>query len=246
MTTAGELPNIEIDHAKVFSRIWLIAAIVATIATPFVVLWKDSAPWLISVPISIGVIIVFTLEFRRQFQTRRIEEPAEKHFSVLPADYRGMGAFEESVVLELKSTKKAAKGQLDMFEEMNPEDFPQTKVRVFKDAKGREVYAINCSRFVELMVSRLMEDVDKAAEHALAMAWKRYRQGTANREELRRFLDKTIRETIKSDFRGNALIIFSKTGEKVIKELVATVEESLAPEASELPEAPPPKGGKRR
>ena len=231
--TIGGVTDLRAEEDKMFARIWIIAAIVATVSTPFVVLWKESLPWLITIPISIGVVIVFASEFRRQLQMREDSETSLVTISALPPDYKGIGAYEESVALEIKPLRRGAKGQLDMFEAMNAEDFPQTKVRVFRNALGKEVYVVNCNRFVELMVSKLVDDVDKAAEHALAMAWKRYRQDTKDREELRKFLDKTVRETIKSDFRGNALIIFSKTGEKVMKELVASAEEAISTETTD-------------
>jgi hypothetical protein len=238
--TVTRLADSTLEKCGTFGRVWLVGAVVATVSTPLVVLWKASAPWLITVPISIGVVIVFILEFRAHRRSGESAESAAGFVAAVSSDYRGMGWYEGSIALEIKTPKKGPKGQLDMFEKMNPEEFPQTKVRVFKDSFGRDVYVINSGRFVELMVSRMLEDVDRAAEHALAVAWKRYGQATSNREELRKFLDKTVRETIKSDFRGNILVIISKTGEKVIKELVGNVEESMTQEVTELPISSPP------
>jgi len=57
-----------------FSQIWLIAILVAIVSTPVVVFCKQSVPWLITVPIWIGVLLVLLAEFKH-WNRLRLKKP---------------------------------------------------------------------------------------------------------------------------------------------------------------------------
>ena len=55
----------------------------------------------------------------------------------------------------------------------------------------------------------------------------RFGKMEGNAKELQAFVaDKSIREVIKADFRGNLLILVAKGGEKVVKDLLKATEQS--------------------
>jgi hypothetical protein len=96
----------------------------------------------------------------------------------------------------------------------------QKKTATIVHLEGKNHYLIDCDRFVALLLERMTEDANKAAEHALTMGIKRYgktRPLEANVEKI--LSDKTVVEVIKSDFRGNMLMVINRTGEKIIREL---------------------------
>ena len=58
---------------------WVISFAIAVVSAPIIVIYKESAPWAISVPIAIGATIIIAYEynaaFRLQFKEPNLQKP---------------------------------------------------------------------------------------------------------------------------------------------------------------------------
>ena len=81
---------------------------------------------------------------------------------------------------------------------------------------------LHVERFIELLVSGAMKEMDRATEHSLAVAFQR----TCGelRPELVPLLDKTFRELVKDDLNGNIITIISRVGAGIVRDLGASLE----------------------
>ncbi|MGA2137523.1 MAG: hypothetical protein ABSH14_01550 [Verrucomicrobiia bacterium] len=231
--------QISAEESAVFRRIWLIAAITATIGAPMVASFRVPAPWLIAVPISIGILVVVFMEFAPDTQDQTPDSQIHGPVSAIPEGFQGLAAYKGAFALEIKRRKRVPKGQLS-FDGLVVEVRPTRKAQFATDDTGKEILIVDCDRFVGMLVSRLIEDADKAAEHALAVAWQRFGKAAGEHSDIKIFIeDKTVREAIKSDFRGNILTIIAHSGEKIVKELLKDAEEKATASEETSPKAKP-------
>jgi hypothetical protein len=198
-----------------FERMWIIAFSVAILFAIPVVLLKNIAPWAIVIPIILGVTIGIALEAQDEFgeDIRNLDEDV----ATLSPDFKGLLAYTGHVVLEVPAGKQD-RGQ-ELFSFLQPDKTSRKKITRVRLDSGEEILVISCDRYIDLLVSRLLEDSDKVVEHSLNVASKRF--GTVRPEQLREkgFLTKTILETLKADFRGNWITVVSRNAERVLKEL---------------------------
>jgi hypothetical protein len=110
---------------------------------------------------------------------------------------------------------------VDLFEQIVPDLHDRRKIYRLETTRG-EIYLLHAQRFVELLVSRSMDDLDKASEHAMALAWQR--SFGEQRPELAPLLGKAFRETFKADLSGSMVKIISRVGDKLVQELAAAAE----------------------
>jgi hypothetical protein len=152
----------------------------------------------------------------------------------LPEQYRGLSSFDKIVYLEMG--EKGAPGQLELpsLAQLQRESRSRKHPIMIKYPTGREVFLIDCDQFVAVLLDRMTEDANKAAEHALQMGLKRYGKVHSVSAELERFLtDKSILEVIKSDFRGNMLMVINRSGEKIVREMIKKGVQASRPKVSE-------------
>lgn len=152
----------------------------------------------------------------------------------LPEQYRGLSSFDKIVYLEM--SEKGAPGQLELpsLAQLQRESRTKKNPIMIKYPTGREVFLIDCDQFVAVLLDRMTEDANKAAEHALQMGLKRYGKVHSVSAELERFLtDKSIMEVIKSDFRGNMLMVINRSGEKIVREMIKKGVQASRPKVSE-------------
>lgn len=218
MTKTIPLPKSSGDY----SAAWIIAATTAIVYAFWIVVLKDSASpsALLSLPIWVGVVMVISYECWAAglFQRR------EKHLVVMEKE-QGLRAYTEMLALDVRASKKS-KQQMLLFPGFE-EPSSQNSLRLLKDAGGRDIPSISCERFSALLVTHLMFNLDKATEKGLGTSLARFEKMGGDAKAVRLFLeDKTIREIIKADIRGNVLTQISKGGEKVIKDLLKTIEEA--------------------
>ncbi|HVM59397.1 MAG TPA: hypothetical protein VMV72_00890 [Verrucomicrobiae bacterium] len=212
-----------------FLRMWLVAFVVALVSVVPIMLLKERHPWVVLIPISIGAYIVLAFEvsddwadFRNRQRTHSMTgyfyfNPTTQEVSYKRAQDLPLQDSVSSFWLELKRFTKPSVHQLDLFEKIVTEDAERRRVRVLPTEHG-DVYVISCERFIELLVSKLLDSTDKATEHALAVTWKGL--DPVRREELRAILNKTVRETIKNDLRGTFIKLVSDGGAGVIQDLL--------------------------
>lgn len=203
-------------------RIWMIAICTAIIGAIPVTIFKNTAPWLIAVPICIGTIVALGFEIwdlmkRRGFVSSygRISGPA----SGIPSGLEGLQEYQNfSLQLQYPGDTE---GQ-SLFSFLNSRAQPPRKPRKIQLASGDEISVVSVDRYVELLVDRLLRDSDAIVEHAMTMGATRF--GGSGK------LSKVILETIQADFRGNWLTVVSRDAELVIRDL----EEKLKTEGFEL------------
>lgn len=136
--------------------------------------------------------------------------------------------------------------ELDLFEKLVPDLCERRKIHRMRTTLG-EIYVLNADRFVELLVSRSMDELNLAVEHALGVAWNR--SCGASRPEMQRLLSKNFREAFKGDLSGNVVKLISKVGEKVTRELAAEAEpirEDAETFKLESISGKPPRKGRKR
>jgi len=205
-----------------YKVVWVIASFVALLFTPFVVIFRDTAPWFIAVPLALGGLLIVLYEAHNAGLLSR-RQPSDV-LVCLPEEYRGLIAYEKLMALEIKPRKKISKDQLLLFPGF-PEPTPTNSIRMVQDEAGNKLPIINCDRYSALLIEYLMANLDKATEHALLAGLERFGQMGGRANAIHIFItDKAIRETVKSDFRGNLLTLVAKGGEKVVKDLVKAAE----------------------
>jgi len=207
-------------------RIWMIAICAAIVGAIPVAIFKNSAPWLIAVPICLGTIIALVFETWDSIKPQvfdsaygRISGPA----SGIPSGLEGLQEY-QNFSLQFQGAGEAEGQGLFSFLQSRPQ--PTRKPRRVQLASGEEISVIGVDRYVELLVDRLLRDSDAIVEHALTMGATRF--GGSGK------LSKVILETIQSDFRGNWLTVVSRDAELVIREL----EEKLRTGGFELKDEP--------
>ena len=213
MIAADDIEHLRLQRS--FRRIWAVAFGVAIASAIPVVLLKHQAPWVVAVPICLGVLLGLFLELRDDFgkEIRDLEDDV----ATLSSEFKGLLDYTGKMVLEVPSAKQD-KGQT-LFSFLQPDKTIRRKMSRVRLDSGEEIFVINCDRYVDLLVSKLLEDSDKVVEHSLTMASKRF--GAARPEQLTQkgFLTKTILETLKADFRGNWITVVSRNAERVIRDL---------------------------
>jgi len=222
----GTQINQEIEafqERQAYDRLWIIAFIVSAISVVPVLIFKEKAPWVILFPILIGGITIAFFEIRDAI--RRAAKDASVGFVVdsktddlLPPEPM---PFHSNFWLQLKKVRKNNPTQLDLFEFMVEDREDRRKVQIVPSPKG-DIYVLSAERFQEILLDRTMEHMDKATEHALAVAFKRH--GGQLQNEARELLRKQFRETIKDDVRGNLVKLLCNKGAEIISELVKDVE----------------------
>jgi hypothetical protein len=205
----------ELRLSRSFNRLWIVSFSVAIIFAIPVVVLKDKAPWIISIPIIVGVFIGIALEARDEFgeEVRNIDDDVE----TLSSEFKGLLDYTGRIVLEVPATKQDKDQELFSF--LQPDKTSRKKITRVRLDSGEEIFVVSCDRYIDLLVTRLLEESDMIVEHSLIIASKRF--GSARPDQLRQkgFLTKTILETLKSDFRGNWITVVSRNAERVLKEL---------------------------
>jgi hypothetical protein len=218
---------------------WMFSFLVAIVFAPLIVIFQHSAPWLITVPIIFGAAVILISEWKIS-----AEPPTDTEaFESIPKGFAGIKSYEQFLALTVQFGKKSSKNQLQLFEAF-PEPTSVNSIRTLYDSENKEIAAVNCDRFSALLITYLLENLDTATEKSLRAGLARFGEMGKGRSDIQMFVhDKNIREAIKADFRGNLVTLVSKSGEKVVKDLlkaVAAEKEKLAKEKAEKEIMPAP------
>lgn len=207
MTTAGEqyLEVPEAFYRNVFSWIWRVAIALALAFGISATVWPEYEKPLIVVPLAAAGVGGAIL------------------------GWIGAGRYREEIVreftsnfwLQLKSTDDRDISAVDLFEEVVPDLKDRRKIYRLRTTQGK-VYILHIQRFIELLVTRSMDEVATAAEHAIVLSWQRCLGEL--RPDLTPMMNKTFREVFKGDISGSFLAIISRVGDKLAKELAETAE----------------------
>jgi hypothetical protein len=190
-----------------FSRCAVAAVILTLISTPF----ADLPQWTLIIPMCVGIGFGLFLCYRA-------------------GENLQMKDFRSDFWLRLRGLKSKKKntGQIDMFEQIVPEISDRKRVFKITTTQG-ELFVVSADHFQDLLVTRATDDIDRATEHALGVAWKSI--PVSVRPELCAILNKIVREVIKNDMRGSIVKMLSHIGENVLAEL----EESPEPAPQDEP-----------
>ncbi len=200
---------------------WVFSFILAIAFAPFVVVFKERAPWLIAVPLGIGAAGILLFEW---VAAQKSETKQGDCLVTIQNGFEGLRSYEEMLALEITPRRKEAKGQLALFPGFS-ETTPTNAIKSIVDDAGRKIEVVNCDRYSALLVSYLLDHLDDATEKSLAAGLHRFGKINKGQNDLYALVqDKGLREVIKSDFRGNLLSLVSKGGEKVVKDLLKVVE----------------------
>jgi hypothetical protein len=200
---------------------WAFSFVLAIAFAPFVVVFKERAPWLIAVPLGIGAAVILLYEWVAAQKSEIIQGDC---LVTMQTGFGGLRSYEEMLALEIKPRRKESIGQLTLFPGFS-ETTPSNAIKSIVDDAGRKIEVVNCDRYSALLVTYLLEHLDDATEKSLAAGLHRFGKLKKGQNDIYAFVqDKGIRETIKSDFRGNLLSLVSKGGEKVVRDLMKAVE----------------------
>jgi hypothetical protein len=202
---------------------WIASFVISVVITPYILAFKDSAPWLIAVPLSIGAVIIVFVELRSQ---HLFSDDTSSHLVTMPEGYKGLREYQNLLTLDVRPRKKSSKNQLPLFPGFD-DPTPSNSLRILKDKDGNEIPTIPCDRFSALLIAYLMDNADNATDKGLQTALLRFKTMGESSVAIERFLkDKVLRDIIKSDVRGNLLTQIGKGGEKVVRDLLKTIEDS--------------------
>lgn len=213
---------------------WVFSFLLATAFAPFIIIFKQSAPWLIVVPLAVGAVVIFAHEW---MAVSKIDPSDAEHLVTVPAGYLGLKSYEDFFALEIKPKPREGKGQLPLFPGFI-EATPAKSIHFIEDDTGRQIAVIPCDRYSALLITYLLDNLDKVTEKSLSAGLARFGKLGKGNSDIKMFVqDRAIREVIKSDFRGNLLSLVSKGGEKVVKDLLKAVEAKAQAERTLLGEA---------
>lgn len=179
---------------------------------------QELPSWMAVIPIVIGIVIGL-------FLCHRAGETPE------------MKDFRSDFWLRLCDEAKSAKGsgQLDFFQAVVPEAAERKRVFRMQTDHG-PLYIVSAERFQDLLVSRATDDIDRATEHALGVAWRS--MPATIKPELGALLRDRVRDVIKNDMRGSIVKLLSHVGERVLDDLEESVEEQAQSEPFKLEPMP--------
>lgn len=213
-----------LSNTVVLKQLRTIAALIGLMFAVPAAAFPNHALLFILLGTAVGVSIALYLEFKSEQA-----EDVEELLAELPAEYEGLGSLKDIVYLELKQPSQPGQLEMPSIIEMQKERGPRKNATVVHLA-GKNHYLVDCDRFIALLLDKMTEDANKAAEHAVSMGIKRYGNVRTIDKELERFLsDPSVIEVIKSDFRGNMLMVINRSGEKVIRELMKKARSSVEP-----------------
>lgn len=201
MTAAAEefLEVPEAFYRSVFSIAWKVTAVLALCFGASAAVWPEYEKPLIVVPFAIAGVAGLTLGW---IGAGRNREQLVRDFT-------------SNFWLRLTATEETITA-VDLFEQMVPDLHDRRKIYRLQTTEG-QIYVLHVQRFIELLVSRTMDDIGKATDHALALAW--HRSFGDLRPELRPILDKAFREGFKGDLSGNVIKSVARAAEGLLNEL---------------------------
>jgi hypothetical protein len=213
-----------------YSVTWLVAFGIAIVIAPFVMQYRTASPWIVCGAIGIASFGFFLLELRScgLFERRSADTLVK-----MSDQFQLLAHYEDMLTLAVQPKAKLPRGQL-AFPNF-PEATPQGSIRMLIDERSTSVPAINCEKYSALLVSYVLEHLDKATEKSLAAGMERFSMMHGGRNELQKYFhDKAVREAIKADFRGNLVSLIAKGGDKVVKDLIKEVESAKQRQAQDL------------
>ncbi len=212
-------------------QIWLVAVIVAALVGIPLSVFADKTPWLIVIPILIGVTVILAQEIWAS-----LSRNAQLTLVGMPKEYLELARYRGHVALSIPVAEDDTRQEF--FEFIKTSRRKVTKsAEVITDDAGNKVHVIDSERFVTLLFNRILPSTDQVAELSLLRALRRYERMHTLSPQLEQFLkDKTVLTVIKADFKGNTAQAINRAGEAVIRELVrqasASKQNQLKAEAS--------------
>jgi hypothetical protein len=155
-----------------FRRIWIVAICVSVIFVVPVMMLKDQAPWVIGIPIVVGIVIGVAIEIRSDRAARMNVEP-------LPGDYVGLRQLCKKFEVQIGKWKEQINQEI--FDFLPDQKAAAKKIRKVKTDTGDEICVVNGSTFIDILVSRLLEDSDKIVELTMLLEAKRFEAKGSNR-----------------------------------------------------------------
>jgi hypothetical protein len=199
-------------------RIWLVAILTAVcIGAPISVFVKHS-PWLISIPIIFGVVVLMAFQIVHELRSPSFQElPLVKS----SGDLFGLTKYKGHVALSFPIEKVVNDQETFAFLDIPRKKAPKN-ARIIRDPDtGEKIYLIDTERFISLLLSRVSDNTDKLTECSILHALQRYGEMHGISSDLEKFLrSKTTLEVIKSDFRGNAAHTINNSSEAAIRDAI--------------------------
>ncbi|MEY2561160.1 MAG: hypothetical protein QOG51_1575 [Verrucomicrobiota bacterium] len=221
------------------SRVWAYSFVIAALFVMPLVLMKDRFPASVPMAIAIGTATVLLMEF---YNRKKVEREIPESVIKLSKNFIGLRRLAEDFAFEIRPQLRDPKGQFYLFAAPLEKESPR-RLRKVETQEGKDLFVIGPDRFIELLVSELLEGSDKVAELALLRAWERFGEAAGRHSDLRMFIDKLVLETVKAEFRSNWLTLISRFGEKVVIDLRKELERSYRTESTV---SSPPKEKKRK
>jgi hypothetical protein len=128
----------------------------------------------------------------------------------------GDSTFSSNLWVRLADRQESDIHQPDLFNKIVPDVAARRKVYRIETDKG-PIRILHIERFLELLVTRSLDDAGKITDHALGMAWRKCCNDLD--PELQPVFNAIFREAFKMDMNGNVIRLISRVGEKLIAEL---------------------------
>lgn len=200
--------SLERDAVK---RIWTVAVAVGLLSAVPIAIFKDRFPWLIAVPIGLGVLVAIGWELRLDWKWDAARKRGGSIYGVvadIPGNFAGLHRYRR-VELQVRDTTENRQQEMFAFIEVAAE--PPRKPRRVKLEDGQEICLVSAQRFIELLVSRLLAESDDVVEKSIAVGARRF-GGTGK-------IAQNLLEVMQADFRGNWITVVTRGAEQVLREV---------------------------
>ncbi len=221
------------DFTFPLRRIWLVSILVAVVIATPLSFFSRSHPWLIGVPIVIGVSALCIMEIFAETVQQDPQLPLIKS----PAGYFGLAKFKGHVAM-VTAVEKSAPNQ-KTFDFLNIQRKKSTKpTRIIRDPEtGEEIYLIDTEKFVSMFLTHVLPVTDQITEMSLLHALHRFGEMEGVSSEFEKFLrSKAALEIIKADFRSNTAQTINTAGERVLREAVQGLKDTKGRKIATTPQ----------
>src|ERR1051326_1718226 len=156
------------NDCRIFNQLWIIGAIVSSVAAIPATIWREHASWIMAVAVAVGVAIGFAIEFRRP--------QAWPYLLKLPTGFRMLRFYNRLLALFIRKRSLLHDPQLELIGVVPIESVtakPESRVIVLRDEQDHSLTLIDFDRFMARVTSVVGHDLNKACEYSLMTAWKR-------------------------------------------------------------------------
>lgn len=207
-----------------FRQIWYVAIAVGVLVALPLAFFAHQAPGTIAIPIGLGVLVLVYSELvgdQSPGDLNKQDDLFRNPSISVPGYFVGLAKFGGHVALTRSVDEPQPDQQTFAFLDL-PRRKAAPAVRLIRDPDtGERVFLLDTEKFVAHTMRQYLPQSEKAAEMALLRALHRFGEMESLSPDLEKFLrSKSVIESIRADFRGNASQALGGSSEAACRELI--------------------------